>query len=535
MKTRKQTIIISLMLLIIYNIIAFVIPSIKNITFWVAYVFSNLSIIVSSLVILGALDEKSIKQKFKNMPIVYAAYTYLVLQLIIGFVEICRPIDFRHSILINVILFGVSIVTLLITSSGKKEIERVEEKVKEKLFFLKDLQVDIETFKEKISDEQAKKNLNSLVDTIKYSDPMTHSKLATVENQINVKVSTLIQNTSNIELINQTCDELQQLFAERNRKAKLYKNEPEQDAEPQKPLNFKLIITVIVTIIVLIIIGVTLYFTVIIPNKEYDNAMNLFNNKQYIEAKEAFEKIGDYKDSIEKQKEAMNIYRYESATKLFNEKEYLKASEEFSKIPEYKDSKEKSQEALYLYATELLNKKDYSRAAEQFLILDNYKDSKDKVIQIYNLFGEENVVYFGKYNGKPIAWQILDTREHKVLLITRDIVNEMAYNTEYKAITWENSEIRRWLNEDFYSNLEEKERDRIIKGNEQTDYIFLLSGNDIKNYKNMKNASSSWWLATSGDETTKIMYVATDGTVNTEGDIVTKLHGIRPVIWLNLD
>lgn len=566
MKSRKQVAIISLIILAGYNIIAFLIPSLKNVTFWVAYCFSNLSIIISSLVILGALDEQGIKNKFKNMPMVYAAGTYLALQLIMGFVEIYYPINFRYSILINVILLGFAIISLVIVNAGKKEIERVDKKVQEKVFFIKELQVDIENFADKITDIQAKKELDSLIDTIKYSDPMSHSALATLENQITTKVSILIQTVNNNDTIKQICSELQQLFAERNRKVKIYKNQPEQIEEPQKPLNFKLIIAVIVSIIVFIILAVTMYFTVIIPNNQYNDALKLYNNKQYLQAKDAFEKLGDYKDSEEKQKEVMYVYAgelfdkkdydnaarvfdslgdyngskekkneaiYQKAIELFNNKDYVKAEEEFNKIIEYKDSKEKSQESIYQNATELLKNKDYSKAAEQFLKLDDYKDAKSKVIEIYNLFGEKDVVYFGKYNGTPIAWQILDTLEHKVLLITKEPIDEMAYNTEYKSIDWENSSIRKWLNEEFYNTFDENEKSKILK--KDNDSVFLLSKEDIKEYKKLKNTKSSWWISSSGDEKTKAMYVTANGTVSTNGEIVTKLHGVRPSIWLNLD
>ena len=531
MKTRKQISIISLTILVAYNAIMFLIPSIKNTTFWVAYGFSNLSIIITSLVVLGALDKQGIKNKFHSMPIVYAAWTYVVLQLIMGFVEIYYPINFRYSILINVVLLGFCIISLVGVNAGKKEIERVDKKVQEKTFFIKELQAEIETFADKITDAQTKKELDLLIETIRYSDPMTHSQLASIENQINIKVQQLTQIDDNNELIKQTCSELQQAFAERNRKAKLYKNQPEQTVEEQKPLNFKAIIAVIVAILVLIGIAVTLYFTVIIPNEQYNEAIRLYNNKQYTQAKEAFERLGDYKDSQEKQKEVMYVY----ATELFDKKDYTNAEKEFDKLGDYKDSKDKKNEVIYQKATELLNNKNYSKAAEEFLRLDNYKDSKDRVIEIYNLFGANDVIFFGQYNGKPIEWQVLDTREHKVLLITKEPIDEMAYNTEYKSVEWESSSIRKWLNGEFYNSFDEKERSRILTNTKETDNVFLLNYEDVKGYIKLRKANTSWWIETSGDDKTKAMYVKQDGTVDTTGDIVTKLHGVRPSIWLDLD
>lgn len=565
MKSRKQITIISLIILIGYNLIAFIIPSLKNTTFWVAYCFSNLSIIISSLVILHALDEQGINNKFKNMPTVYATWSYLVIQLIMGFIEIYYPINFRYSILINAIILGLSTIILLGVNAGKKEIDRVEKKVQEKVFFIKELQADVEILVNKITNDNAKKELELLVETIKYSDPMSHSNLAAIENQITNEVTKLKQ-TEDIEDIKHICSELQQLFSERNKKAKLYKNQPEQIKSEQKPLNFKLIIAVIISIIIVIILSVTLYFTVIEPNKQYDEAMKLYNNKQYQEAKEAFNKLGDYKDSEEKKnqiiytyaEELLNKKEYENAQKeflklgdysdskdkaneaiyqkaieLFNNKKYEQTIELFNSISEYKDSNDKMKEAMYLNAEELLNKKEYSKAAEEFLKLDNYKDSKTKVIEIYNLFGEKDVVYFGKYKGEPIAWQILNTKAHQVLLITKDAIDEMAFNKEYKSTDWESSSIRNWLNNEFYNTFDEKEKSKIIKNN--NDDVFLLSSDAIKTYKKLRNINMSWWIRTMGNEKTKAMFVTSSGTVDSNGDIVTKLHGVRPAIWLNLD
>lgn len=531
MKLRKQISLRTIVVLALYNIIAFLIPAVKNTTFWVAYAFSNLSILISGLVILGALDKEGIKNKFQSMPMVYISLTYTTIQLVTVFFEIYYPINFRYSILINIVILGLSIIGFSIIGAGKKEIEKVEEKVQEKVFFIKELQTEIEIFVDKIKDEQTKKELNLLAETIKYSDPMSHSQLATIENQINTKVQKITQITDDNELIKETCKEIQQLLAERNKKAKIYKGQPEQDKEPQKPLNFKLIIAVIITILVLIGIAVTLYFTIILPNEQYNNAMKLYSNKQYIQAKSEFEKLGDYKDSQEKNKEIT----YEYATELFDKHDYDNAEKEFEVLGDYKDSKDKKNEIIYQNATNLYSNKEYSKAAEKFLLLDNYKDSKDKVMEIYNLFGDQDVVYFGEYKGKPIEWQILDTREHKVLLITKQCIDEMAYNTEYKAIEWKDSSIRKWLNEDFYNGFDEKEKSKILKNTEETDDIFLLSYENIKSYKKLKNTNTSWWLETSGDETTKAMYASENGTINTSGDTVTKLHGIRPSIWLTID
>ena len=67
--------------------------------------------------------------------------------------------------------------------------------------------------------------LKELADTIQYSDPMSSPQLAAIENKIDVKATDLSQAVEKSEgdAIKALCNELQQLFAERNRKCKILK------------------------------------------------------------------------------------------------------------------------------------------------------------------------------------------------------------------------------------------------------------------------------------------------------------------------
>lgn len=531
MNSKKTIVSATIIGIIIYNIIMFVMPFYKNINFWIIYVSSMISILYAGGVFLTTLTKKGIDRKVKNLPLDWVAWEYLTIQIILGFIELLHPTHYTTSLIINVILLGVNTIALSIVGTEKKEIERVEKKVQEKVFFIKSLQEDIQTIKDKVEDEKTKNTLEDLLQVIKYSDPMSSNRLFEIENDIEIKVSNLKENIEErkTEETIETITKIKTLLAERNRKAKMYKGMPDEEKNKEKDVNTRAVIISSVSIVVLIIVGIVSYYSIIIPNKQYTEAEKLLNNKQYKEAKIAFQKMYGYKDSEDKANEAM----YQYATELFDKKQYSNAKEEFATLGDYKDSEDKTKQASYEYATELLENKEYSKSASEFWNLDNYKDSKGKLIEIYNLFGEQDVVYFGKYKGSPIAWQILETRKNQVLLITRDVIDEMAYNTEYKTVEWENSSIRKWLNEEFYNSFDEKEKARILTN--ITDKVFLFTDKNIEKYTKIKNINKTWWLVPNGDEKTKAMYVKENGTVDIKGDIVTKLHGVRPVIWLDLN
>lgn len=521
--------------ILIFNLFMFIFPMDRNINFWMVYVSSMTSIILSGSVFLCTLTKKTTTGKFNSLPLDFVAWGYLVTQIVVCLVELFSVTDYRISLMINVVLLSVTAILLSLVGLGKKEIERVDKKVKEKVFFIKDLEIEVSTIANLLQNSKTKKLIQDLEETIKYSDPMSHSLLADIENKTQIKLQKLkeiIQADANQqEKIEQAVKEVQMLLAERNQKARLYKGRPEVAPEEEKTVNHKAVIVTSVSIIAVIIIGITSYYTVIVPKQEYQKAEELLENKQYQKAEKAFERMEGYKDSNDKKKEA--IYKY--AEELFANEKYEEALEQYKRIENQKDCSKKIQEVTYKWGEELLTNKDYTKAAELFLELEDYKDAKDRVLQIYNLFGEKDVIYFGKYKNEPIAWQILDTREHKVLLITKEPIEEKEYNIEYKSINWENSSLRKWLNEDFYEGFDEKEKARLLKNTTQTDTIFLLSQENIKSYQKLRKASKSWWVAGEENEKTKATYVEENGNINNEGDIVTKLHGVRPSIWLNLD
>ncbi len=46
-------------------------------------------------------------------------------------------------------------------------------------------------------------------------------------------------------------------------------------------------------------------------------------------------------------------------------------------------------------------------------------------------------------------WRVLDIQNNTVLIITEDIVEQRAYHNVYKDTTWDDCEIRKYLNNEF--------------------------------------------------------------------------------------
>ena len=102
------------------------------------------------------------------------------------------------------------------------------------------------------------------------------------------------------------------------------------------------------------------------------------------------------------------------------------------------------------------------------------------------------VISFG-----DIQWRVLDTQDDRVLLLSEYIIDLRPYHGTEGSITWEHSDIRAWLNGEFYNRFSAEERARINVtqvvnndnpwfgtpgGNNTTDRVFLLSLDEVVRY-----------------------------------------------------
>lgn len=162
---------------------------------------------------------------------------------------------------------------------------------------------------------------------------------------------------------------------------------------------------------------------------------------------------------------------------------------------------------------------------------------------------------------------------NQVLLLSKYVLDAKPYNEEFEDVTWETSDIRQWLNNEFYTtafNKTEKAKIQtsLIKnednseygtsgGNDTEDKVFLLSekeaetlfSNDKKRiakateyaeesgvYGNEEKAA--WWLLRSpGINGWNAVGVYSDGYVYRDGYYVyddSLQVGVRPALHLNL-
>ncbi|MBQ7119184.1 MAG: hypothetical protein IJO09_03130 [Oscillospiraceae bacterium] len=206
---------------VMFNVIAFAIPTTKNATFWVAYVFS--SIAFASQIAIWKFAFKgtdTLKSKFLGIPLISVGIRYLIVQIIAFVIFMVFPIiPSWVAVVVCTFIIGISGICLIGTETGREEINRVEEKAEKKVFYIKSLQVDVEMLVSSETDANTKAALTKLAEKIRFSDPISNDALANLEAEISAKVNELKTAENKTEIITV----LDSLITERNKKAKLLK------------------------------------------------------------------------------------------------------------------------------------------------------------------------------------------------------------------------------------------------------------------------------------------------------------------------
>ena len=208
-------------LFVLVSIIAFAVPTAKTATFWIAYVFTAAAFAAQIGIWKTALGkEGTLKSKFLGFQIVHIGIVYAIIQVIAFAVFLFAPtLPTWSAIVVCPIIAGLSAVCMISADAGRNEIERVEAKVQNKVFYVQEMQADIELLADNESDAAVKTALTHIAEKIRFSDPMSNEQLADLENKISIKAAELKTASSKLEIIT----ELNSLLDERNKKCKILK------------------------------------------------------------------------------------------------------------------------------------------------------------------------------------------------------------------------------------------------------------------------------------------------------------------------
>jgi hypothetical protein len=198
-----------------------------------------------------------------------------------------------------------------------------------------------------------------------------------------------------------------------------------------------------------------------------------------------------------------------------------------------------------------------------------------------NLLPQKPLEIGGSVRFGGQLWQVLDIEGDYALILMERTRIFMPYNNSDGNVTWETSDLRQYLNADYYNSLHGRERERIREttvvnndnpwfgtsgGNDTIDRIFLLSveevlryfgnSNQIQERPQVENHNISllrddyndarvslnqqgrrvfWRLRTPGNAYNNTADIIQDGTLRLSGEGVSISIGVRPAMWISIE
>lgn len=229
-KNKIRVITFAAIALVVFNVIAFVIPIPKSAVFWVAYIFGMLAIAAQLLFMNVAFSGKEdIRSKFYGFPIARIGVIYGACQLLLSFAAMALGafIPVWVPVVVFVIIAAAAGVGLISTDMVREEIEKQDEKLVKDVSRMRSLQSKMNVLiSQTDAGSELKTALDKLADEIKYSDPVSSSATEQIEDELNFNIEELQKaivdgdNTSALTI----CKKTSGILAERNRLCKLNKN-----------------------------------------------------------------------------------------------------------------------------------------------------------------------------------------------------------------------------------------------------------------------------------------------------------------------
>ena len=212
-------------LLVLYILVAFLIPFVHTATFWVSFIFSLIAFgVVAASFYIAFIKDPDAKSRFYGFPIAKIGAIYGLVQLIAGmiFMALAVWVSAWMAVLAYAIALGATVIGLISADAVVEEIQKQDAKLKKDVSLMRSLQSKISQIAAQSEDAAIK----ALAEEFRYSDPVSNDAIADAEADLVAAVDELqaayVDDDS--EAVAKLCRKASALLAERNRLCKLNKS-----------------------------------------------------------------------------------------------------------------------------------------------------------------------------------------------------------------------------------------------------------------------------------------------------------------------
>lgn len=227
----KSYLVIWAVLLVLFNVIAFVAPGWSGqekytAAFWIGYALITVTFIGQLFCSHLAFKDDDANKSFYNVSLVTVSFTALIVSFVVGGLTMLLTfIPGWIGGIICAIILAFNVISVVKTTVAIEAVTDIDKKVKVQTFFIKSLTVDADTLCSYAADDEIKAECKKVYETIRYSDPMSNDALASAESQITLKFNEFSEavKADEKEKVQSLGKELVILVEDRNKKCRMLK------------------------------------------------------------------------------------------------------------------------------------------------------------------------------------------------------------------------------------------------------------------------------------------------------------------------
>ena len=212
-------------LLVLYILVAFLIPFVHTATFWVSFVFTLIAFgVVAASIYIAFVKNPDAKSRFYGFPIAKIGALYGVVQLAAGliFMALAAYVPAWIAVLVYAVALGAAVIGLVSADAVVEEIHKQDHTLKKETTMMRTLQSKVN----QMAAQSADAGIKALAEELRYSDPVSNDAIAEAEADLAAVVDELqaayVEDDS--EAVAKLCCKASALLAERNRLCKLNKS-----------------------------------------------------------------------------------------------------------------------------------------------------------------------------------------------------------------------------------------------------------------------------------------------------------------------
>jgi len=227
-KTFKHYAVIWAILLVVFNVIAFVSPGWithekYTASFWIGYVFITLAFAGQLACAYKVFQAENLTKLFYNFPLFSLSYTGLIVSFVVGgLCMLISPLPYWVGAIVSIAVLALTAIAVVKASAAAEIVEEIDEKVKVQTSFIRGLTADAESLIAAARSEEAKAACKKVYEAIRYSDPRSHEGLAEIESELSKRFAKFAEavQSNDIEQIKLGQSDIEVLVWNRNRACK---------------------------------------------------------------------------------------------------------------------------------------------------------------------------------------------------------------------------------------------------------------------------------------------------------------------------